>query len=285
MGAVGSEPATADERRISSTPAIDKIHDATILGSRAGAIANGTSPLVVMVVPIKHNIDSVSLKERYEISLHLSIAPNISGAIRWDVEDDDFPWLAGRLQVIQQPIELSAASAKILIGVQRHKVCVPPVKRVVFFKMPGWRICWQGEDTLVSLIAAASSIHFMVSNGSQEGCIAQHRLVDVEKVSYILAPGAGAARADAAIVDHVSRMEHKVRVLLFHHSGDVQRHLIWRRICSRGLAITQDSECEIGPCSFGGGSERDHRPRRDVAARVEYFVVIGSVGAQARDHG
>ena len=87
------------ERRVQRRPgaASDVIDDATILRRRTGTIEDGTTPLVVVIVPIKDDIHTVGLKDGHQLSLHFGCTTVDTRAVGRMVEKDKLPGLGAGL--------------------------------------------------------------------------------------------------------------------------------------------------------------------------------------------
>jgi hypothetical protein len=166
-----------------------------------------------MIVAAKDGVHSVGLEERDQVLIHFWITPTAPGAICRYMQEDKLPRLCGGSQIARQPIVFGTVCAKVLVRIQHNKVGVPPVEGVELTCKAAGRIPRKIVNAEIGLVPTAPRLHFMVPDRGEEGNLPQHRLIDIEIVADILAPGAGAARADAAIEDHIPGVDDQVGVL------------------------------------------------------------------------
>ncbi|RMD67189.1 hypothetical protein D6833_00525 [Candidatus Parcubacteria bacterium] len=89
--------------------------------------------LIVVIVTSKDQVYVVLLKERPQIVADIQITAAIARAIRWAMQENEFPELAGGRQIILQPLILGAAGCVIFFGIQCYEVRISVVKGIISF--------------------------------------------------------------------------------------------------------------------------------------------------------
>jgi hypothetical protein len=236
-------------------------------------VENGTGPLVEVIVPVEDDVHAIRLEEGHQVGLNATRAAVLAGAVGGIMKEDELPGAVG-LQVAHQPLILGASRLVALVGVQGHKVGVPPVERIV-------RLF--SEHVGITLVATAIAIQFVIADAGIERRALDALAVNVEIGSDVLVSGAVITRAYTTAVDDVAGMQGQVEAVLGHLGSHVPSCPAGRGAAVTGPAVAQDDEAKQVGLRLGG--EGDLRPGRQVVTGGVYLVGVGGVRRQTGDRG